>query len=91
MRSLTIIALLIGGTSSALAQNAPPRDGYPPPAAGASGTPATYGPPHPGVIPGAPGPVYPQHYRQIPLTRDYGRWPQGHYRWFPFGLARWGY
>jgi hypothetical protein len=44
MRSLAIIALLIGGTAPALSQDAPPRDDYPPPAAGASGTPATYGP-----------------------------------------------
>jgi hypothetical protein len=58
MKSLAIIALLIAGTSPALAQNAPPRDGYPPPAAGASGTPATYGPPAPGIIPVAAGPVY---------------------------------
>jgi hypothetical protein len=41
--------------------------------------------------------VYSRHYRPrhhyivIPLTRDYGWWPQGQYRWFPFGLARWGY
>ena len=48
MRSLAIIALLIDGTSPALAQNAPPTDGYPPPAAGAAGNPATYGPPGPG-------------------------------------------
>ena len=33
----------------------------------------------------------PHHYIVIPLTRDYGWWPQGQYRWFPFGLARWGY
>jgi hypothetical protein len=108
MRSLAIIALLIGGTSAALAQNAPPTDGYPPPPAGAGGNPATYGPPGPGIIPGAPGPpyaarpgntalVYSHHYRRshhyivIPLTRNYGWWPQGQYRWFPFGLARWGY
>ena len=58
MRSLAIIALLIGGTSPALAQNAPPTDGYPPPAAGTSGNPATYGPPGPAVIPGAPGPPF---------------------------------
>jgi hypothetical protein len=31
------------------------------------------------------------HYIVIPLTRDYGWWPQGQYRWFPFGPARWGY
>jgi hypothetical protein len=115
MKSLAIIALLIGGTSPVLSQNAPPTDGYPPPAAGAAGNPATYGPPGSGVIPGAPGPpfhstvprytsraaliapVYLHHHRQshhyivIPLTRDYGWWPQGQYRWFPFGLARWGY
>ena len=65
MRSLAIIALPIGGASRALAQNAPPTDGYPPPPPGTSGTPATYGPPAPGVIPGAPGPVYPHHYRRL--------------------------
>ncbi len=41
--------------------------------------------------------VYSHPYRHshqyivIPLTRNYGWWPQGQYRWFPFGLARWGY
>jgi hypothetical protein len=80
MKSLAI-ALLIAGTSPALAQNAPPRDGYPPPPAGASGTPATYGPPAPGVIPGAPGPVYSRQHRHarryivVPLTRRYGYQP----------------
>jgi hypothetical protein len=100
MRSLAIIALLIGGTSPALAQNPAPTDGYPPPAAGAAGNPATYRPPGTGVIPGAPGPPFQStahHYRHshqyivIPLSRDYGWWPQGQYRWFPFGLARWAY
>jgi hypothetical protein len=104
MRSLAIIALLIGGTSPALAQNAPPTDGYPPPAAGAAGNPATYGPPGTGVIPGAPGPPFQStahHYRHshqyivIPLTRRSGYrpywWPQGQYHWSPFGLERWGY
>jgi hypothetical protein len=104
MRSLAIIALLIGGTSPALAQNAPPTDGYPPPAAGAAGNPATYGPPGPGVIPGALGPPFQStayHYRHshqyivVPLTRHYGYrpywWPQGQYHWSPFGLERWGY
>ena len=32
-----------------------------------------------------------RHYIVIPLTRDYGWWPQGQYRWFFFGPARWGY
>jgi hypothetical protein len=102
MRSLAIITLLIGGTSTALSQNAPPRDGYPPPAAGASGTPATYGAPAPGVIPGAPGPVYSHHHRHphryivVPLTRRYGYqpywWPQGQWHLSPSGrLERWGY
>jgi hypothetical protein len=77
MRSLAVVALLIGGTSHALAQNLPPTNGYPPPAPGTSGTPATYGPPAPGIIPGAPGPVYSHHYRYW--------WPQGQYHW------RWGY
>src|SRR5262249_19574433 len=58
MRGLAIIALLLAGSSPALTQNAPPADGYPPPAAGASGNPATYGPPGLGIIPGAPGPPY---------------------------------
>jgi hypothetical protein len=58
MRSLAIIALLVAGTSPALAQNAPPTNGYPPPAAGAAGSPATYGPPGLGIIPGAPGPPF---------------------------------
>ena len=40
----------------------------------------------------APIPHHTRHrYIVIPLTRDYGWWPQGQYRWFPFGLARWGY
>jgi len=77
MRSLAVIALLLGGTSSALAQNPPPTNGYPPPPPGTSGTPATYGPPAPGIIPGAPGPVYSHHYRHW--------WPQDQYHW------RWGY
>jgi hypothetical protein len=68
MRRLAIIALLVAATSPALAQNAPPRDGYPPPAAGASGTPATYGPPPPGVIPGALGPVYSHHHRHSQVS-----------------------
>jgi hypothetical protein len=86
MRSLAIMALVTGGTLPALSQNAPPSNGYPPPAAGASGTPATYGPPAPGVIPVAPGPIYSHHYRHshryivVPLTRRYGYqpywWPQ---------------
>jgi hypothetical protein len=100
MRSLALVALLIAASSAALAQNAPPRDGYPPPSAGASGTPVTYGPPAPGVIPGAPGPVYSHQYRRahryivIPLTRHYEPywWPQGQWRLFPSGhLERWGY
>ncbi len=101
MRTLAIVALLLGGTSPALSQNAPPSNGYPPPPAGASGTPATYAPPAPGVIPGAPGPVYSHQYRHshryivIPRTRRYGYqpywWPQGQYHWSPFDLERWGY
>ena len=61
MRSLAIIALVIGGTLPSLAQNA------------------------------AHHCRHSHHYIVIPLTRDYGWWPQGQYRWFPFGLARWGY
>jgi hypothetical protein len=97
MKSLAIIALLIAGTSPAPAQNAPPRDGYPPPAAGASGTPATYGPPAPGIIPGAPGPVYSRRYRiVVPLTRRYGYqpywWPQGQWHLSSTGrVERWGF
>lgn len=50
--------------------------------------------PAPGVKAGADNItlVYSRRYRiVVPLTRDYGWWPQGQYRWFPFGLARWGY
>jgi len=102
MRFLAIIALLIGGSLPALAQNAPPTDSYPRPAAGAAGNPVTYGPPGSGVILGAPGPPYRRlhQYIVIPLTRPYGYrhyayrpywWPQGQYHWSPFGLERWGY
>ena len=70
MRSLAIILLLIGDTSPALAQNAPPTDGYPPPAAGAAGNPATYGPPGAGVITGVPGPPYRYSHRYIVIVSD---------------------
>jgi hypothetical protein len=41
--------------------------------------------------------VYSRHHRHshqyivIPLTRNYGWWPQGQYHWSPFGQERWGY
>jgi hypothetical protein len=44
MKSLAIIALLVGGTSLAVAQNGPPTGGQTPP-------PAAAAPPGPGVIP----------------------------------------
>jgi len=57
IKGLAIVALLIGGTSLALAQG-PPTGGYPPVSGGAGGNPATNpvtpGPPGPGVIPGTP-------------------------------------
>jgi hypothetical protein len=43
VKGLAIVALLLGGTSLAMAQNGPPTGGQPPAAAGA--------PPGPGVIP----------------------------------------
>jgi len=46
VKSLAMIALLVGGTSLAIAQNGPPTGGQTPP-------PAAAGPPGPGVIPGA--------------------------------------
>jgi hypothetical protein len=54
-KTLTIVAaLLVGGTSLALAQG-PPTGGYPPISGGAGGNPATNpvtsGPPGPGIIP----------------------------------------
>ena len=59
VKGLAIIALLIGGTSLAVAQG-PPTGGYPPVSGGAGGNPATNpvtpGPPGPGVIPGGPAP-----------------------------------
>src|SRR5690348_12939330 len=58
MRCLAIVALFVAGTAPALAQNAPPTDGYPPPAAGAAGNAASYGPPGLGIIPEAPGPPF---------------------------------
>jgi hypothetical protein len=45
VKSLAIIALLVGGTSLAIAQNGPPTGGQTPP-------PAASGPPGPGIIPG---------------------------------------
>jgi len=44
VKSLAMIALLVGGTSLAIAQNGPPTGGQTPP-------PAAAGPPGPGVIP----------------------------------------
>ena len=46
MKSLAIVALLLGGTSLAMAQNGPATGGQPPAAA-----PAAPAPPGPGVIP----------------------------------------
>jgi hypothetical protein len=45
VKSLALIALLVGGTSLAIAQNGPPTGGGQPPA------PAASGPPGPGIIP----------------------------------------
>jgi hypothetical protein len=44
MKSLAILALLVGGTSLAIAQNGPPTGGQTPP-------PAAAAPPGPGIIP----------------------------------------
>jgi hypothetical protein len=44
VKSLAIIALLVGGTSLALAQNGPSTGGQPPVAGGAAGNAATPGP-----------------------------------------------
>jgi hypothetical protein len=43
VKSLAIVALLVGGTSLAIAQNGPPTGGYPP-AGSAAGNPAAPGP-----------------------------------------------
>jgi len=51
VKGLAIIALLVGGTSLAIAQSGPPTGGLPPVAGGAGGNPAAPGPPGPGVIP----------------------------------------
>ncbi|MGB3743996.1 MAG: hypothetical protein WBD11_05610 [Xanthobacteraceae bacterium] len=54
-KSLTMVAaLLVAGTSLALAQNGLPTGGEPPVAGGAAGNPPVLGPPGPGIIPGAP-------------------------------------
>jgi hypothetical protein len=54
-KSLTMVAaLLVAGTTLAMAQNGPATGAEPPVAGGAAGNPAVSGPPGPGVIPGAP-------------------------------------
>jgi hypothetical protein len=54
-KSLTMAAaLLVAGTTLAMAQNGPATGGEPPVAGGAAGNPAVMAPPGPGVIPGAP-------------------------------------
>jgi hypothetical protein len=58
VKSLAIVALLVGGTSLSMAQNGPPTGGYPPIGGGAGGNPATSGPPGPGYYPEAPGPIF---------------------------------
>jgi hypothetical protein len=49
VKSLAIVALLVGGASLAMAQNGPATGSQPP-------APAASGPPGPGVIPNAPSP-----------------------------------
>jgi hypothetical protein len=44
VKSLAIVALLVGGTSLAMAQSGPPTGGQPPVAGGAAGNPAAPGP-----------------------------------------------
>ncbi|MGN6749726.1 MAG: hypothetical protein ACTHJS_14145, partial [Xanthobacteraceae bacterium] len=44
VKSLAIVALLVGGTSLAIAQNGPSTGGQPPVAGGAAGNPAAPGP-----------------------------------------------
>jgi hypothetical protein len=51
IKGVAIVALLVGGTSLAMAQNGPATGGQPPVAGGAAGNPANAGPPGPGIIP----------------------------------------
>jgi hypothetical protein len=51
VKSLAIVALLVGGTSLAIAQSGLPTGGEPPVGGGAAGNPVNTGPPPPGVIP----------------------------------------
>lgn len=44
VKGLAIVALLVGGTSLAIAQSGPPTGGQPPVAGGAAGNPAVPGP-----------------------------------------------
>ena len=44
VKGLAIVALLVGGTSLAIAQSGPPTGGLPPVAGGAAGNPAVPGP-----------------------------------------------
>jgi hypothetical protein len=48
---MMVAALLVAGTSLAVAQNGLPTGGEPPVGGGATGNPANMGPPGPGVIP----------------------------------------
>jgi hypothetical protein len=64
MKGVAIIALLVGGTTLAMAQSGPPTGGQPPVAGGAAGNPANPGPPGPGVIPGTPRSSAPSPYLQ---------------------------
>jgi hypothetical protein len=66
VKSLAMIALLVGGTSLAIAQNGPPTGGQTPP-------PAAAGPPGPGVIPGDRSAAPSSNPRAAPTTRTSSR------------------
>jgi hypothetical protein len=66
VKSLAMIALLVGGTSLAIAQNGPPTGGSTPP-------PAAAGPPGPGVIPGDRSAASSSNLQAAPTTRASSR------------------
>jgi hypothetical protein len=82
MRSLAIIALLIGGCSRDNARSGwSVRSRVPRCTSGGRR-----------IAVGRPLRLrWRKMHRVMQLTRDEGWSPQGQYRWFPFGLARWAW
>src|SRR6516162_5057609 len=78
VKSLAIIALLVGATSLAMAQNGPATGGLPPVGGGAGGNPAAAGPPGPGIIPHDAAASSSNLQSAAPTTRASSRTPIAH-------------